>query len=200
MVVFTLFVYKVNLEHCCCIEMHVIWNVLAMKICPNAFFPRFQLTMPVFAFLHVFSFAYLPCYQLLTKLRLNLVPDFLVVKYLLWYHRNIEWHCISWVLVVLRYTIAKYILWCLDKKRYDHLSIYLIAFNIPSVFLIIASHTIRKHGLVYINCKFVNYLPLLVKTFRCNLVLTKFETRHLYYIYFNPLYFNPCVAYRHYAN
>ena len=41
--------------------------------------------------------------------------------------RNIKWHCADWLSVVLRYTIAKYILWCLDKKHYDRCCIFLIA-------------------------------------------------------------------------
>ena len=41
--------------------------------------------------------------------------------------RNIKWHCADWLPVVLRYTIAKYILWCLDKKHYDRCYIFLIA-------------------------------------------------------------------------
>ena len=77
---------------------------------------------------------------------------------------------------------------CFDKKWYDRFSIYLIACNIPSVFPVTAWHSIRKHNLVYINHKYVIYLPLLVKVFRCNLHLTKFETRHLYYTFWRPSY------------
>ena len=36
---------------------------------------------------------------------------------LLWNLKNIEWHCMIWVLIVLRYTVTKYILWCLGKSN-----------------------------------------------------------------------------------
>ena len=32
MVVFTLFVHRVNLQHCCCITIFVIWSILTLKI------------------------------------------------------------------------------------------------------------------------------------------------------------------------
>ena len=65
---------------------------------------------------------------------------------------------------------------------------HLVAFSIPSVFPIIAWYFISDHSLVYINFKYVSYLSLLAKVFRCNLYLSKFIIRYLYYIFFNPLY------------
>ena len=47
MVVFCLFVYKVNPWHFNGIAIHVIWNILTMKICFEEFIPRVQLTMHV---------------------------------------------------------------------------------------------------------------------------------------------------------
>ena len=58
--------------------------------------------------------------------------------------------------------LAKYGFGRLAKQWY-HCSIYLIDFNIPPVFSIIAWHFIRKYHLVYIDRKFVSYLSLLVK-------------------------------------
>ena len=50
MIIFTLFVYRINLQHCCCIAIHVVWKILTMKIRLNMPFPRFQLIMDVFVF------------------------------------------------------------------------------------------------------------------------------------------------------
>ena len=50
MIIFALFVDKINLQHSRCIAIHVIWNILTMKICLYAFFPSFQLTVDVLAF------------------------------------------------------------------------------------------------------------------------------------------------------
>ena len=80
--------------------------------------------------------------------------------------RNIKWHCTSRVLIALRYVIAKYIFRSLDKQWCN--VIYLIAYNIPTVLSIIAWHFIGKHHLVYIDCKYIIYLPLFVKVFWCN--------------------------------
>ena len=33
MIILTLFVYKINLQHSCCVALHVIWDILTMKIC-----------------------------------------------------------------------------------------------------------------------------------------------------------------------
>ena len=41
--------------------------------------------------------------------------------------RNIKWHCISQVLVVLGHTIAKCAFSCLETQLYDCFLIYLIA-------------------------------------------------------------------------
>ena len=97
------------------------------------------------------------------------------VRHPLWCLRNIKCHCVGGVLVILSYAIAKYFFGCLDKQWYNCFPVYLIAHNIPPVFSIIAWHLIRKHHLVYIDCRYVSYLSLLVKVFRCNLYLTKFE-------------------------
>ena len=133
--------------------------------------------------LHAYIFLYL--YRLLCQ---SLALDASIENHPLWYLRNIEWHCIDWVLVLFRYAIAKYVLWCFDKKWHDHLPIYLIANIIPSILPIIAWHFIKDHNFVCIIHKCVSYLPSLVKGFRCNIYSTKFETRHLYYMFLNPSY------------
>ena len=56
----------------------------------------------------------------------------------------------------------------------------LIAYNIMTVFSIIAWYLIREHHLVYIGRKYISYLSLSIKVFRCNLFLTKFQ--HLLFI------------------
>ena len=122
-----------------------------MEICVNAFFPRFQLTMHVF----VFSFCRLCC-QLLTLLRRNLVPDVLIAMHPIRNLRNIEQHCTSSAFLVLRYDIAKYVLWCLNKKRYDRFPIYLIAYSILPIFPVISLHSIRDHNFVYIDRKYIS--------------------------------------------
>ena len=58
MVVFTLFVYRVCLKHCCCIAIHVIRNILIMKIPLNVFFPLFQLTTYLLLLLQALSSAF----------------------------------------------------------------------------------------------------------------------------------------------
>ena len=100
----------------------------------------------------------------------------------LWGFRNIKQQSISRLLVLLKYTIAKYVIWCLDKQLYNCFFNHLIACNI--VFPIIPWYFIRDHNLFYIDC----YLLLLLKVFICNLYLTKFKIRHLYYIFLNPSY------------
>ena len=47
MIIFALFVDRINLSHCCCTAIHAVWNILTMKICFYVFFPRFQLTIDV---------------------------------------------------------------------------------------------------------------------------------------------------------
>ena len=64
--------------------------------------------------------------------------------------------------------------------------IYFIAYKMSLVLRIIARHSIRKHDLVWIYHKYVSYLLFSVKIFGCNLSLTKFETKHLYYTFLNP--------------
>lgn len=93
-------------------------------------------------YIFILSFYRLYC-QLFKSLQLNLILDISIVKYPVWYLGNIEWCCISWVLVVLKYTIAKNIFWCLDKQRCDCFPIYVIAYNISPVLCIIVWHFIR---------------------------------------------------------
>ena len=94
-------------------------------------------------------------------------------------------HFISWLLVALRYTRAKYVLWCLQKQQCDCFPIYLIAYNVPPIFLLIAWHFIRDHHLVYIDRKYVSYLLFVVKIFVCSLSVSKFETGYFCYIFLN---------------
>ena len=86
-----------------------------------------------------------------------------------------KWHCVGGVLVILWYPIAKYDFGLFDKQWYNCFPIYLIAYNIPPVFSIIAWDLIRKHHLVYNDRKYVSHLSLLVKVFRYNLYQTKFK-------------------------
>ena len=37
MIVFTLFVCSFNLQHCCCIRIHALWDALTMEICLDSF-------------------------------------------------------------------------------------------------------------------------------------------------------------------
>ena len=146
------------------------------------FFQYFQLTM------HVFASPFYRLCQIFKQLRLNFILDFLKLKHSLFCLRYIEWYCISWVLVALWNAVIKYVLWRLDKKWYDRFFCYLKSYNIPSVFSINTWPSIIEQGLVYIYCKYVSYLPLLVKIFRCNLYMTTFKTRQLYYMFLNPSY------------
>ena len=50
MIIFTLFIDRVNFQHCCCFTIYIIWRHLNMKICFYVFFPCFQLTTDVTAF------------------------------------------------------------------------------------------------------------------------------------------------------
>ena len=72
---------------------------------------------------------------------------------------NIGWQCIGWVFVVSWHFIVKCVI------------------NICFHYCI---------SLVYIDCKYVNYLPSPVKILRCNIYLAKFVSRHLCYIFLNP--------------
>ena len=93
-------------------------------------------------------------------------------------------HCIAWVLVVLKYSLAKNVLLCLDEKWYGRFSIYFIACKIPPVLPIFVWYSIRKHNFVYIDLKHVNYPSFHVEICRCHLYLTKFKTRHwLLYVF-----------------
>ena len=91
-----------------------------------------------------------------------------------------KWYSIRRILVVLWHAITKYVFWSLDEQRYHFFLKCLIAYNIPLVFPIIVWHFIRNHNLVYIDYKYVNYLPLLVKVFRCNLYLTKSKSKTIH--------------------
>ena len=71
LLIFTLFVSRVNLENCCCFAIHVTWNMFTMEISLDMFFSCFQLTM------HVFNFSfYRLCCQLFRQLLLNLILVF----------------------------------------------------------------------------------------------------------------------------
>ena len=77
-------------------------------------------------------------------------------------------------------TIAKYVLWCFDKQCYDRFPIYFIVHNILPILPSITWHSMKKHDLIYIGLKYYRYLHLFVKTFGCNLYLTKFKTKLFY--------------------
>ena len=81
-------------------------------------------------------------------------------KHSLLYLRNLEWYCIIKVRIVLRYTIARYVLRYLDKQWYESYSAYLIAYNILSVLSIIAGHFKRDYHLFCIDWKYFSYLLL----------------------------------------
>ena len=78
-------------------------------------------------------------------------------KHPLWNLRNSNWHCISWAIVVLRYAVA--------KKPYNRFSIYLTAYNIPSVSPIIEWHSIGKCDFIYVDRKYAGCPSLLFKIF-----------------------------------
>ena len=88
--------------------------------------------------------------------------------------RDIKWHCIGRVFIILWYAITKYIFSRLDKQWYQS-PIDLIAYKITTVLSILASHLIRDHHHIYIDCKYISYLSLSITVFSCNLFLTKFQ-------------------------
>ena len=69
--------------------------------------------------------------------------------------RNVEWN-ISWVLLILRFAIAKCVCWCNDKQWYDCFLIYLITHNIPPVFAIKAWYSQRPLPCLHCFWKFWN--------------------------------------------
>ena len=79
-----------------------------------------------------------------------------------------HWMTLYWVFTVLWHTISKYIFKRLDKQWCNCLPIYLMAYNIPPAFSIIAWHLIIKHHPVYINHKCLSYLSFLAKVFSYN--------------------------------
>ena len=133
-----------SFAHCRCIALYVVQNILAMKICLYAFFPHFQLTMDVFVL-------YWFCCQLFRQLRLKIIQNLFILRHPLICLKNIKWHCIGWVFVVLWHTITKYIFRHLDKHWYQYY-IDLIAYNLTAVLSIIAWHFIRKHHFVLGIC------------------------------------------------
>ena len=153
--------------------MHVIWNILTMKICLYAFFPRFQLPIDEPSF-SIYRF----CRHFFKLLWLNLIPNLFILSLSCFFLRDIEWHCIGRVFIVLWHAITKYIFTRLDKQWYQCL-VNLIAYNITTVFSIFALYLIRYHHLVHINRKYISYLSLSIKVFSCNLFLTKFQHLHL---------------------
>lgn len=117
--------------------------------------------------------------------------DFSIFKHSLWDPKIIKWHRISKIRVVLWHVIPRYVFWCLDQRLYNSFPTYLWAYNIPALTSILAWYFVRKRGLVYIECRYVSFLPLLVWLFsvsRCNFYFAKFKTRYLCYIFLNPPY------------
>ena len=104
----------------------------------------------------------------------QLIPNFFILSHPRFFLRDIEWHCIGRVFIVLWHAITKYIIGCLVKQWYQ-CPIGLIAYNITTVLSIIAWHLIRDHHAVYINRKCINYSSLSMEVFSCNLFLTKFQ-------------------------
>ena len=73
---------------------------------------------------------------------LNLIPNLFILSLPRHLLRDIKWHCIGRVFIVLQHPITKNIFRCLDKEWYQRL-ISLITYNIMIVFSIIAWHYIR---------------------------------------------------------
>lgn len=63
------------------------------------------------------------------------------------------------------YTIAENVLSSLDEQRYDRFLIDVIAYNITPVLPIVVRLLIKDYDLVYIDCKYVSYLLVLMKIF-----------------------------------
>ena len=99
--------------------------------------------------------------------------------------KSIKWFCIRRIVVVSWQAIIKCVFWCLDKQWYNCFHVYIIAYNIPSVFPIVVWYFIRDHN--FHRRKF-SYLSLYVKILRSNPYLQKLKTRHLYYLFLNPSY------------
>ena len=90
--------------------IHVAWNNLTFNICLNVFLPSFQLTMYVFTF--VFYRFYCQLFKWFWRYH---IPDIFTLIQPVQDLKNIKSHCISSVLVKLWYSIASYVLRCLDK-------------------------------------------------------------------------------------
>ena len=114
------------------------------------------------------------CCQFFKQLRLNLLPNIFVLRHPLFCLRNIKWHSIDRVSVVLRHAISKYFFRRLDKQWHQGF-IDLITYNIMAVLSIIARRFIRNHHLVCIDRKYIGCLSLPIKVFSRNLFLTKFK-------------------------
>ena len=63
------------------------------------------------------------------------------------------------------YTIAENVLSSLDEQRYDRFLFDVIAYNIIPVLPIVVRLLIKDYDLVYIDCKYVSYLLVLMKIF-----------------------------------
>ena len=87
------------------------------------------------------------CCQFFRQLRLKLIRNLFILRHPLICLKNIKWHCIGRVFVVLWHAITKYIFRHLDKHWYQ-CYIDLIAYNMTAVLSIIAWHFIRKHHFV----------------------------------------------------
>ena len=82
-----------------------------MKICLYVFFQHFQFTMdaPAFSF-------YWSCCQFFKQLQLNLFPNIFVLRQPLICLKNIKWHGIGRVFVLLWNAIVEYIFMRLDEQ------------------------------------------------------------------------------------
>ena len=60
------------------------------------------------------------------------IPNLFILRHSLYFLRDIEWHCIGRVFIVLWHTITKYIFTRLDKQ-WCHYSIASIAYNITTL-------------------------------------------------------------------
>ena len=92
--------------------------MLTMKICLNAYFPYFQLTMQSFyRFLsHFFKWLWFKVILNVFILKqFKLILNVFILKHPFWCFRKIKWHCAGRVLVILRYAIAEYVFGSLEK-------------------------------------------------------------------------------------
>ena len=95
----------------------------------------------------------------------------MILKHLLRELRNIKWHCLSKVLVVLWHAIAKYVFWCRDKQWYDYFSSTWQLTIYHQSFPLLHGTSSETFFTSIVNMSF----PAFVEVFRCHLYLTKLK-------------------------